>query len=490
MLLKDLLQSIPVLECTAPEELEISSVCYDSRKAGPGSLFVAIPGFASDGHKFIPSALDQGAAAVLCERPPEGKAPYILVANARAALAQLGANWFGHPTKELPVIGITGTNGKTTVTYLLKSILEQVTGAKIGLIGTIQNMIGDQVLETERTTPESFELQGLFRQMADAGCRYAVMEVSSHALCLNRVDCVDFCLGVFTNLTEDHLDFHKTMEAYGQAKAQLFARCPVSVLNMDDPAWTVMKASACGKVLTYSMEDDRADLVAKNVRLKSDRVEMEAVIGNEIRRLELGIPGAFSVYNALAAVLAALGLGLSLKDVAAALKNAKGVKGRVEVVPTPGQPYTMLIDYAHTPDGLENVLRTVRGFAKGRTVVLFGCGGDRDPIKRPIMGKIAADLADFVVVTSDNPRTEEPGAIIQQILAGMEGTKTPYTVIENRREAIAWVMDHAMPDDVIVLAGKGHETYQILGHEKTHLDEREEVAAHLEQMKRSRQHDL
>ena len=484
MLLKDLLQSIPVLECTAPEELEISSVCYDSRKAGPGSLFVAIPGFASDGHKFIPSALDQGAAAVLCERPPEGKAPYILVANARAALAQLGANWFGHPTKELPVIGITGTNGKTTVTYLLKSILEQVTGAKIGLIGTIQNMIGDQVLETERTTPESFELQGLFRQMADAGCRFAVMEVSSHALCLNRVDCVDFCLGVFTNLTEDHLDFHKTMEAYGQAKAQLFARCPVSVLNMDDPAWTVMKASACGKVLTYSMEDDRADLVAKNVRLKSDRVEMEAVIGNEIRRLELGIPGAFSVYNALAAVLAALGLGLSLKDVAAALKNAKGVKGRVEVVPTPGQPYTMLIDYAHTPDGLENVLRTVRGFAKGRTVVLFGCGGDRDPIKRPIMGKIAADLADFVVVTSDNPRTEEPGAIIQQILAGMEGTKTPYTVIENRREAIAWVMDHAMPDDVIVLAGKGHETYQILGHEKTHLDEREEVAAHLEQMKK------
>ena len=382
------------------------------------------------------------------------------------------------------MIGITGTNGKTTVTYLLKSILEQVTGAKIGLIGTIQNMIGDQVLETERTTPESFELQGLFRQMADAGCRFAVMEVSSHALCLNRVDCVDFCLGVFTNLTEDHLDFHKTMEAYGQAKAQLFARCPVSVLNMDDPAWTVMKASACGKVLTYSMEDDRADLVAKNVRLKSDRVEMEAVIGNEIRRLELGIPGAFSVYNALAAVLAALGLGLSLKDVAAALKNAKGVKGRVEVVPTPGQPYTMLIDYAHTPDGLENVLRTVRGFAKGRTVVLFGCGGDRDPIKRPIMGKIAADLADFVVVTSDNPRTEEPGAIIQQILAGMEGTKTPYTVIENRREAIAWVMDHAMPDDVIVLAGKGHETYQILGHEKTHLDEREEVAAHLEQMKK------
>ena len=212
--------------------------------------------------------------------------------------------------------------------------------------------------------------------------------------------------------------------------------------------------------------------------------KMEAVIGNEIRRLELGIPGAFSVYNALAAVLAALGLGLSLKDVAAALKNARGVKGRVEVVPTPGQPYTMLIDYAHTPDGLENVLRTVRGFAKGRTVVLFGCGGDRDPIKRPIMGKIAADLADFVVVTSDNPRTEEPGAIIQQILAGMEGTKTPYTVIENRREAIAWVMDHAMPDDVIVLAGKGHETYQILGHEKTHLDEREEVAAHLEQMKK------
>ena len=483
MQLKQLLVNVNPTQVHAPLDLEISAVCYDSRKAEPGCLFVAISGFAADGMAYIPAAVAAGAAAVVCERVPETDVPYILVENARSALAYLSDTWFGHPTGELKVIGVTGTNGKTTVTYLIKSILEQTENTRVGLIGTIQNMIGDQVLETERTTPESYELQKLFRSMADAGCGYAVMEVSSHALSLGRVDGVDFAVGVFTNLTEDHLDFHKTMEAYGDAKAELFARCPVSVLNRDDPAWTKMRDHAAGTVYTYSTLDDRADLVAKNIRLKSSKVEMEAVIGNDICRLDLGIPGQFSVYNALSAVMTVMALGIDLHQAAAALHNAKGVKGRAEVVPTPGCDFTILIDYAHTPDGLENVLRCVKGFAKGRTVVLFGCGGDRDPIKRPIMGAIAAQIADYVVVTSDNPRTEEPGEIIRQILEGMKDTKTPYTVIENRREAIAWVMDHALPDDVIVLAGKGHETYQILGHEKTHLDEREEVAAHLEQMK-------
>ena len=490
MKLLQLLESLEVLECTADPNLEISALCYDSRKAVPGCLFVAIVGFESDGHRFIPAAAAAGAAAVVCEKAPETDVPYILVPDSRKAMAALAAEWFGHPTKELKVVGVTGTNGKTTVTYLLKSILEHAAGAKVGLIGTVQDMIGDEVLESERatpTTPDSYELQSLFRKMADAGCEYAIMEVSSHALALSRVDCVDFALGIFTNLTEDHLDFHKTMEAYGAAKALLFGLCPVSVLNRDDPAWEQMRAAAAGKVLTYSAKDDRADLVAKNIQLKPNKVAMEAVIGNDICRLELGIPGQFSVYNALAAALAAMGLGLSLYDVAAALHQAKGVKGRVEVVPTPGCDFTILIDYAHTPDGLENVLSAVKGFSRGRTVAVFGCGGDRDPIKRPIMGEIAARIADFVVVTSDNPRTEEPGAIIQDILRGMEGTKTPYVVIENRREAIAWAMDHAQKDDVIVLAGKGHETYQILGREKTHLDEREEVAAHLEQMKKERE---
>jgi len=484
MKLSQLLQDVNVLNLNAPEDLEIADVCYDSRKAAPGCLFVAVTGMAVDGHKFIPAAVQAGAAAVICEQVPDCEIPYILVESSRAALAQLGANWFGHPTREMKIIGITGTNGKTTVSYLIRDILIHTLGAKVGLIGTIQNMIGDEVLETERTTPESFELQKLFRQMADAGCSHVVMEVSSHALALNRVDCVEFEVGVFTNLTQDHLDFHGNMLNYGLSKALLFQRCRHGVLNLDDESFGLMRERAMCTLNSYSAKQNDASLIAKNIRLKSDRVEMEVITGSEICRVELGIPGEFSVYNALAAVGTGLCLGIPLTDIAAALKKAHGVKGRVEVVPTPDMDFTILIDYAHTPDGLENVLRSVKGFCTGRLICLFGCGGDRDPIKRPIMGEIAAKLADFVVVTSDNPRTEQPDKIIEDILAGMQDTKTPYTVIENRREAIAWAMDHAEKDDIIVLAGKGHETYQIIGHEKTHLDEREEVAAHLEVMKK------
>ncbi|MBE6954808.1 MAG: UDP-N-acetylmuramoyl-L-alanyl-D-glutamate--2,6-diaminopimelate ligase [Ruminococcaceae bacterium] len=484
MKLSQLLEDVNVLNMNAPADLEIADVCYDSRKAAPGCLFVAVTGMAVDGHKFIPAAVQAGAAAVICEQVPDCEIPYILVESSRAALAQIGANWFGHPTKEMKIIGITGTNGKTTVSYLIRDILIHALGAKVGLIGTIQNMIGDVVLETERTTPESFELQKLFRQMADAGCSHVVMEVSSHALALNRVDCVEFEVGVFTNLTQDHLDFHGNMLNYGLSKALLFQRCRHGVLNLDDESFGLMRERAMCTLNSYSAKQNDATLIAKNIRLKSDRVEMEVITGSEICRVELGIPGEFSVYNALAAVGTALCLGLPLHEIAAALKKAHGVKGRVEVVPTPDMDFTILIDYAHTPDGLENVLRSVKGFCSGRLICLFGCGGDRDPIKRPIMGEIAAKLADFVVVTSDNPRTEQPGKIIEDILQGMQDTKTPYTVIENRREAIAWAMDHAQKDDIIVLAGKGHETYQIIGHEKTHLDEREEVAAHLEVMKK------
>ena len=489
MKLSDLLKDVSVLQWGAPQGMEISGLCYDSRTAQPGCLFVAVSGFAADGHRFIAQAVERGAAAVLCEHVPEVEVPYVMVNSTRAALAQASANWFGHPTKGMCVIGVTGTNGKTTVTYLLKSILEQTVAAKVGLIGTIQNMIGEEALPTERTTPESYELQALFRQMADAGCSHVVMEVSSHALALHRVDAISFETGVFTNLTQDHLDFHGTMEAYRQAKSLLFSRCRHGVLNLDDPVCGQMIAEAKCQVHTFSAEKNEAELVAKNIRLKPDRIEMEVVTGMQICRAELGIPGGFSVYNALAAIGAAMTLHIPLEDITAALRNAHGVKGRVEVVPTPGLPFTILIDYAHTPDGLENVLRCVKGVCAGRTVVLFGCGGDRDPIKRPIMGKIAAELADFVVVTSDNPRTEAPDAIIRDILVGMEGTRTPYIVIENRREAIRWAMDHAQEHDILVLAGKGHETYQILGTEKTHLDEREEVAAHLAVMREENRHD-
>lgn len=477
MKLQAILQGLEPLEVHADLSREITGIAYDSRAVKPGNLFVAICGYDTDGHKYIPMALEKGAACVLCEKAPaEGE--YVLLSDTRRGLALAGANWYGNPAGEMTMIGITGTNGKTTTTYLVKHILEDCLGAKVGLVGTIQNMIGDEVLHTERTTPESLELQALFRHMADAGCTHVVMEVSSHALCLHRVDGVIFDVGVFTNLTQDHLDFHKTMEEYCRAKAMLFARSKVGAVNVDDPWAKEILAHATCPVITYSAKGQAA-LEATDIRLEPHHVAFTAHYQGTETACTLGIPGAFSVYNALSALSAALALGIAPEKAAASLATAQGVKGRAEVVPTPGKDYTVLIDYSHTPDSLENILKTVREFARGRVIAVFGCGGDRDPIKRPIMGKIAADLADLVVVTSDNPRTEDPMAIIDQILVGIPKDQTPTTVIENRRQAIRWAMDNAQAGDVIVLAGKGHETYQEIGHEKFHLDEREEVAAHL-----------
>ena len=478
MKLKDILRDISVIKSTADMDMEISSVAIDSRRAAPGSLFVAMTGFETDGHLYIPSAAENGAAAVVCEKAPEGGVPYVMVENSRAALAAIGANFYGHPEREMTFIGVTGTNGKTTTTYLMKSVLEQAAGAKVGLIGTNQNLIGEEVVPTERTTPESLELFCLFRRMADAGCTHVVMEVSSHALCLHRVDGIRFRIGIFTNLTEDHLDFHKTMEAYRQAKELLFCQSDVGIINLDDPSADIIVGSAPCRVYTYSVNRIEADLVAKDIQLSSDCVKFQALTMENIQRIRLNIPGQFSVYNALGVIAASLNLGIALPDIAEALKNAKGVKGRVEVVPTDGD-YTILIDYAHTPDALENVLNTVRGFAGGRVVVLFGCGGDRDPIKRPIMGEIAVRLADKVIITSDNPRTEDPEKIIADIVKGTVGTKTPLEVIPDRIEAIHRAIDTHKPGDVIVLAGKGHETYQIVGKVKHHMDEREIVADYL-----------
>lgn len=477
MKLQAILQGLEPLEVHADLSREITGIAYDSRAVKPGNLFVAICGYDTDGHKYIPMALEKGAACVLCEKAPaEGE--YVLLSDTRRGLALAGANWYGNPAGEMTMIGITGTNGKTTTTYLVKHILEDCLGAKVGLVGTIQNMIGDEVLHTERTTPESLELQALFRHMADAGCTHVVMEVSSHALSLHRVDGVTFDVGVFTNLTQDHLDFHKTMEEYCRAKAMLFARSKVGAVNVDDPWAKEILAHATCPVITYSAKNQAA-LEATDICLEPHHVAFTAHYQGTETACTLGIPGAFSVYNALSALSAALALGIAPEKAAASLATARGVKGRAEVVPTPGKDYTVLIDYSHTPDSLENILKTVREFARGRVIAVFGCGGDRDPIKRPIMGKIAADLADLVVVTSDNPRTEDPMAIIDQILVGIPKDQTPTTVIENRRQAIRWAMDNAQAGDVIVLAGKGHETYQEIGHEKFHLDEREEVAAHL-----------
>ena len=478
MKLKDLLAGIPVLEMTADPEWNIDQVAYDSRKVMPGSLFVAISGFASDGNRFIPMAMEKGAVAVVTAKKPDGDVPYILVASDRLALALIGCNFYGHPAESMTMIGVTGTNGKTSVTLLLKQVLEKTLGAKVGLIGTMENRIGDLVIPTERTTPESFELQNLFAQMRDAGCTHVVMEVSSHAVALERIGGVRFDVAAFTNLTEDHLDFHKTMENYCDTKAELFARCDKAVFNRDDEWFTRVSAKAEADVLTTAVKGT-ADLVARDLQLRADGISFTAVKGDEAAQVRLQIPGRFTVYNALTVLGIADRLGISLSAAAAALAEAKGVKGRVEVVPTPGKPYTVLIDYAHTPDGLENVLTSVRDYCKGRLIAVFGCGGDRDPIKRPIMGRIGVQNSDLAIITSDNPRTEDPNAIISDILAGIAQEDGEYIVIENRRKAIQYAMDKAQKDDIIILAGKGHETYQEIGGIKHHLDEREEVAAYL-----------
>jgi UDP-N-acetylmuramoyl-L-alanyl-D-glutamate--2,6-diaminopimelate ligase len=345
----------------------------------------------------------------------------------------------------------------------------------------MENHIGDVVEEALRTTPESNELQQLFARMRDAGCSHCVMEVSSHAITLERVAGVRFDVAAFTNLTEDHLDFHGSMEAYCDAKAELFRRCDKAVLNADDSWFDRFAEAASCPALTTSAKKE-AGLYAKDLVLLSNGIRFTAVYGRQEAAICVPIPGKFTVYNTLTVLGVALQLGISLEAAAAALSKVQGVKGRIEVAPTPGKDFTVLIDYAHTPDGLENVLSSVRDFCKGRLIAVFGCGGDRDPIKRPIMGRIGVELADIAVITSDNPRTEDPMTIIDHILKGADEAGGSYKVIENRVKAIGYAMDIAEKDDIIVLAGKGHETYQEIMGVKHHLDEREVVAAHLPEM--------
>ncbi len=479
MKLRALLRDVPVTAVQADPETEIGGICYDSRKVRRGDLFVAIRGLQSDGHRFIPSVLDQGAAAVLCQEPPAGSGPWVTAEDTRKSLALVSAAWFGWPTRRMTLIGVTGTNGKTTSTFLIKHMLEQCLHVKVGLVGTIANWIGDTSVPAERTTPESYDLQELLFRMAEEGCTHVVMEVSSHALALDRVVGVHFAAGLFTNLTQDHLDFHGTMENYAAAKASLFSQCDRGAVNTADPWADFMLARAGCPILTYS-DQGPADLQADDVVLTTTGVHFTAAEGSVRVPVDLGLPGSFSVENALTALAAGRLLDLPLGKCAASLATARGVRGRVEVVPT-GSDYVIVIDYAHTPDALEKILRAMRSAAPDRLVVLFGCGGDRDRSKRPLMGAIAAREADFCVVTSDNPRSEEPLAIIEDILRGMpEGT--PRKVIADRPAAIRWAMDNHRPGDVIVLAGKGHETYQEIGGERKPMDERVIVAEHRQEM--------
>lgn len=483
MRLDQLLDGIAPLGAGLDCELEITGISYDSRTLTPGELFVALEGAETDGHRYLRDALQKGAAAVVCARGREVPGPCIPVEDTRAALAELSARWFGEPAKDLTLVAVTGTNGKTSTTYLIKSMLEEALGARVGLIGTVQTLVGEDELPAGRTTPESYEVQRLLRRMADAGCTHVVLEASSHALVQKRLHGLTFAAGVFTNLSQDHLDYHGTMENYRAAKERLFRQSRTAVLNLDDEAGRYYLPRLGCHAVTYSESRDAADLTAKNVRLFPQRVEFEALSGGELSRVRLPIPGGFTIYNALAALGAGRALGIPLSDCTAALGKARGVKGRVEVVPTPA-PYTVLIDYAHTPDALENILLTARDLSAGRLICLFGCGGDRDRAKRPLMGEAVGGLADVAVVTSDNPRSEDPDAIIADILPGLDRCGAEVYVEPDRRAAIRLALGLARAGDTVVLAGKGHETTQAVGGAVLRLDEREEIASYFSQPKR------
>lgn len=474
MLLSELLKGIETQNTF--EDREIAGITCDSREVREGWLFAAIPGEQADGHAYAAKAAENGAAVILAERPLEVGTAVVLTASTRWAFQLVCANFFGHPEQKMKFLAVTGTNGKTSTSQFVKSILDGL-GVKAGLIGTVHNMIGAESFPAAFTTPEPYQLFTLLRQMQDAGVETVVMEVSSQAMDQRRVDSLPFAVAGFTNLTQDHLDYHKTMENYKEAKARLFSMAEKNVFNLDDATGRELAARFGG--LTYSAEGD-ADLTASEIAIDVAGVSYTLAFGEKRAQIRVSTPGMFTVHNTLCAAGLLLAAGYSFEQVAAGLNQIPKVAGRAEII-TEGYPFTVMLDYAHTPDALENILTTIRTYAKGRVVTLFGCGGDRDRTKRPKMAAMAARYSDYLIVTSDNPRTEEPAAIIRDILVGLEGTKVPYTVIENRREAIGYAIKNAQPDDLILLAGKGHEDYQIIGKTKNHFDEKEIVKEFLEQ---------
>lgn len=454
-------------------EIEITGITSDSRIVKPGNVFVCIRGRTSDGHAFANQAKEMGAAVIIAEYDT-GISSQIIVKDTRKTYAEMCANYFGRPAEKMKLIGVTGTNGKTTVTFLIKQILEK-SGKKSGLIGTIQNMIGDRALPAKYTTPDPYELNSLFSLMLKSGCEYVVMEVSSQALDQQRVYGLKFDQAIFTNFTQDHLDYHGTLENYFAAKKMLFSMCDTAIINEDDPkADELINGIKCD-VQTYSLNNTAADFKAENAEIRADGVSYDFIHGDISEHIKTNLPGIFSVYNSLAAAASAYTAGISADVIAKAMPQIGGVKGRMEVVPT-GRDFTVIIDYAHTPDALENVCKALDEIKSGRLVTLFGCGGNRDKSKRPKMAKTAAENSDFLIITSDNPRNEEPSNIIKDILTGLEGCDTPYKVVEDRIEAINYAVKNARKNDIILLAGKGHETYQILKNNKViELDERKEV---------------
>ena len=491
MKLKELLEGFPNCRVKGNLELDIKNIENNSKKVKKDTLFVAIRGFDFDGHKFVEEAISNGAVAVMLDMNADLKGvkipsgvTIIIAEDTRIGLAVVSCNFYGNPTRRFKLIGVTGTKGKTTTTYMMKSILEKK-GYKVGLIGTIENYLGDESLgKSNRTTPESLELQKMFYYMAEKKVDVVIMEVSSQSLKLNRVYGCDFDIGVFTNFYKDHISEkeHPDMEDYFNSKLKLFSMCKKGFVNMDDFKGIKIKNSAKNcEIKTYAINND-ANLLAKDITITNVSVDFKVKLENRNERIKINIPGRFSVYNALAAISVALELKASTQDIKEGLENIS-VPGRSELVPNK-QELAIMIDYAHTPESLENILLAVKTYTRGRVICVFGCGGDRDKTKRPLMGEVAGRVADFSIVTTDNPRTELPAQIISEIETGISKTKGKYIVIEDRREAIKEALKMMNKNDIVVLAGKGHEPYQEINGEKLPFDERVIVKEVLSEIKK------
>jgi len=483
MLLSELTEPLQEKHQIGLGDPDVSSIAYDSRSVKPGALFVSARGERFDGHDFIPEALQNGACAVMADDPKRIETlrldmPLIAVPDSRRALPIIANHFFGYPSRGLKLVGVTGTKGKTTTTYLIEGVLRQA-GLSTGVIGTLGARIRGASAPLERTTPESVDLQELLACMVSEGVSAAAMEVSSHALAMHRTEGCEFDVGIFTNLTHDHLDFHGSLEDYLETKLMLFDVYPrasskrfAGVINADDPKSERVRQATYGDVLTFGIRNP-ADVQAANVSADAKGVSFLALCPVGQFHVALSLGGIFNVYNSLAAIGAALALGLDVERIKAGLESVRAVDGRFESVDC-GQDFAVIVDYAHSPDSLENVLKSARELTHRRLIVVFGCGGDRDKMKRPVMGRIASDLADMCIITSDNPRSEDPQAIIHEILAGMD-ERTPVEAIVDRREAIKHALDVAQGGDLVLIAGKGHETYQIFKDRTVHFDDREVV---------------
>lgn len=486
MILKELIKNLKYIKLIGNENIEISNLTIDSRKVKKGSMYGAIKGFNVDGHKFIKNCIENEASLIVCEDLEDfcidDNLAILQVENTRKALAIIAKNFYNNPTKNINLIGVTGTNGKTSTTYFLEQILLEYKKT-VGIIGTIEIRENGKKMEFDfstSTTPDTIELNELFSTMVSDNIDNIVMEVSSHALELHKVEGCNFNIGIFTNLTQDHLDMHKSMENYLNAKSKLFSMCKIGIINIDDKyAQDIIKNASC-KVFTYSIEKE-SDLQAINIQYFMDRVAFDVKINDKIENFILNIPGRFSVYNALSVIGACLMQNIPIDIIKEGIKNIEGVPGRIQTIPN-NKGFNVIVDYAHTPDGLDNIIKAVREFTKGRVITIFGCGGDRDRKKRPIMGEISANLSDYTIITSDNPRSEVPEAIIDEIETGIKPITNNYEKITGRKDAIYRGVSIAKANDSIIIAGKGHEDYEIFADKTIHFDDTEVAKEALEDL--------